>query len=552
MKKWISCLILTLALVVPSFASSFDGNVVTKTDVLSRISDTTVKNQWNKDLKDIYFYNAEYLFKTQMKLTTVLPTLNSSKSITNYTIKVNNKSYECKNQIFYDQAQKKYWIGKALADKIASDNQFIIILNGTTVSVQKGGFTVAIGGVSLTEGKTISLTVGEFSNLTGTMTDSKGKKSNAVFSTALATGKIKVDTKENFSQIYLYNGQYITGNKATGKTEVTFTYLNNDKKTFTLKCFVDVSYNPNLYGNSDFNIKNKAFLVNKIDALVFNPIIPTLDQSSFKLDLPGITEKYPQLGSYLNYGYGRAFYIDKTSGNIKSMSFTGRNVTTISSDEATSLFLYGEWLYYKNANDNGKLYRIHESMTTTVMDNLVKKQKVTDENIIGDYYSFYSGNLIFVDTQKRLMIAKINNNFSGEPLTTQPVQLVQDYVSNYIVSGDYILYTNTSGQLYRTKINQKTPELLSKEAVHSYTLYSDGYVYYLDENNRLCRFENGNKVELLKDYAVSPVSLMNIAGGQIYFYTIGDYNTLYKYDIKSKVLWTLKDGKFVDVAKINQ
>lgn len=550
MKKWITCLIIGLLLMTPAFASSFDGNVVTKADVLGRITDANVKSQWNKDLKDPYYYNAAYLFNTQMKLATTLPPLDSKKSIINYAIKVSGKSYECKNQLFYDQSQNKYWIGKALAEKIAADNNYIIILNGSTVSVQKGGFSVAINGTAVTEGKTIQLTVGEFSKLTGTVTDSKGKKTNAVFTEKLTAGKVSVDTKENFSQIYLYNGQYITGNKATDKTEVTFTYLSSDKKTFTLKCYIAVSYNSNLYGNSDFNIKNKAFLVNKLDALVYNPIMPTLDQSSFKLDLPGITEKYPQLGSYLNYGYGRAFYIDKASGNIKSMSFTGRSVTTVSNDEATSLFLYGEWLYYKNVNDSGKLYRIHESMTTTVMDNLVKKQKVTDENIIGDYYSFYSGNLIFVDSQKRLMISKINDSLSGEPLTNQPVQLVSDYVNNYIVSGDYILYTNTSGHLYRTKINQKVPELLTKEAVHSYTLYSDGFVYFLDANNKLCRFENGNKVELLKEYAVSPVSLINIAGGQIYFYTIGDYNTIYKYDIKTKVLWTLKDGKFIDVAKI--
>lgn len=177
----------------------------------------------------------------------------------------------------------------------------------------------------------------------------------------------------------------------------------------------------------------------------------------------------------------------------------------------------GNWIYYSNTADSGKLYKVK----TDGMDNQpISTDKATYINAVEDtiYYSNYS------DGGK---IYKIKSDGTGR------TKVCDDMASYITISGSTLYYSNHSkgGALYKIDINQEGgsgTKLADDNAAYItvdgntiyYSNYSDGRKIYSVSTDGLCRTEISNEGAMfIQNY-----------NNYLYFSNYSDGGKIYKID----------------------
>lgn len=184
----------------------------------------------------------------------------------------------------------------------------------------------------------------------------------------------------------------------------------------------------------------------------------------------GINSKGNSDGNIINGGYAASqgnyvYYTYKSGYGLYRMKKDGSGIVLLTSDMPRYINVIGEWVYYSNLSDNGKIYKIKTdgSVKLKICDDSAKYINVENSTI---YYSnqSYAGNVyrVNIDGTKRLSICKVN----------------ADYLS---LDNDFLYYSDISklGNIYRIK-NDGTNEFKINYCSSKYVLPCGNYVYYID------------------------------------------------------------------------
>src|SRR5690606_18564397 len=171
---------------------------------------------------------------------------------------------------------------------------------------------------------------------------------------------------------------------------------------------------------------------------------------------------------------------------IDGQRVNGQNTeTVIAHDQASSLTLYNDWLYYINHSDEGRIYRIRTDGTD--------KTKLSDE--AAHHLTVSDGQIYFIKDLKEKK--KSNNKKEKEevreagPILKLSIQggkseqLIEEKAEGLVVANNWLYYLNTADRdsLYRLKTDGSTQEQLVAERTIAFHA-DERWVYYQRNENR--------------------------------------------------------------------
>ena len=252
--------------------------------------------------------------------------------------------------------------------------------------------------------------------------------------------------------------------------------------------------------------------------------------------------------------------------NIPDTSQDVRGNTTWNISNGGHTAQSGEWIYYSNFSDGGKLYKIKVDGTS--------KTKLTDEklfyiNVIGDWIYYQSSSLspeydfgfykIKTDGSQKCKILNeriglmdivgewVYYSIAGESGNhwiykmrldgTENTQILDGkFIYNIYVIGDWIFYSTLDGT-YKIKLDGTEN---TKVLNNSILGVMDDWIYYSDYTNGgfyKIKMDGSNNIKITDGYICSA----NIAGDYIY-YGCGDTSDYYKSEDKWKLYKIKIDG----------
>lgn len=237
-------------------------------------------------------------------------------------------------------------------------------------------------------------------------------------------------------------------------------------------------------------------------------------------------------GKGIYFSYGDTLY---------RMSSNGTGIKAIASDaRASCINVLGNWIYFKNSSDGGKIYKIGTDGKG--------KQKLSDTEaynviVVGDMIYFISNanpykmkvdgsiatklydkfcqslnvtddNLYFQDNYSSGVAVKMKTDGSG-------IQVFESKISNFslfpVSEGDWVYYAhNNDRNIYRIKNDGSGSYKLLEDRTLKLNVYGD-YIYYSNENdsNKFYRSKtDGSGSAKIADFEAKSVS---IVGDWIFF-----------------------------------
>lgn len=187
-----------------------------------------------------------------------------------------------------------------------------------------------------------------------------------------------------------------------------------------------------------------------------------------------------------------------TSGNIANRGFAAGK---------------GDWIYYCNANDNNKLYKINIDDSG--------RQKLADDdslyvNVVGDW-------VYYCNCSQNSNIYKIRTD------GTKRTRLNKDDSDDLNVIGDWIFYTNRSdnGRIYKMRTDGSQKIKLS-DVKATFTNVVGDWIYFCNQN------DNGTIYKMRKDgsgitkIVDDDANTINIADDWVYYSNVKDTFKMYK------------------------
>ncbi len=261
-------------------------------------------------------------------------------------------------------------------------------------------------------------------------------------------------------------------------------------------------------------------------------------------------------GEYLYYAINNSL-INTDQNGIYKISVTPTDsdgstasATKVCSYKAKDLVIYGNYIYFVNASENDKIYKIDKTAVNGTPE-LVVDKKCSDLTIDNGVLYFTTHTLtdssIYKYSISSSLLTKLCQD-NGKYLT-----VIDDYV--YYVNQD-LLTSNLFGKgIYKVSVNgalSGTKIIESEDNSNGYSsLSTDGtYLYYYKLNDkRLYKYNvnNNSEIDLMADFVVdntvTPIGFEKTAihDGEIYFTNPIDNGSLYKYNPTTKQSFKVLD-----------
>jgi uncharacterized protein YjdB len=202
---------------------------------------------------------------------------------------------------------------------------------------------------------------------------------------------------------------------------------------------------------------------------------------------------------------------DSNTRNLYKMRLDGSEVTLLTSDEAVSINVVGDWVYYLS---NKALYRIRTDGTQRTLLNSI--DAVVNPHVVGSTIYYISNGSIYRMSTAGTSRTKISDESS---------------VAKIVVFGNQIFYTkHVPGEdydckgIYRMNLDGSGKATITSDRIEGYRFLLDDNgqtVYYLQYNPEALnkknlysiRIDGSNKKKLGTDY----YTRLNVSGGYIYY-----------------------------------
>jgi hypothetical protein len=192
----------------------------------------------------------------------------------------------------------------------------------------------------------------------------------------------------------------------------------------------------------------------------------------------------------------------------------------------------GEWIYYKNTYDEGKLYRIKNDATdrTKICDD------ISDNiSVIGDwiyYRSISDGNKIYK--------VKIDG--------TSKTNIYPGMARNINVVGQWVFFTSGNNNIYKIKTDGTSSTQINTEASDNLYIIGD-WIYYINQSDRKVykvKTDASVRVRVFQDNTLE----MSVQDDWIYYRNLDDNGAIYKVktDSTNKIKLNYNDSSFLNVS----
>lgn len=210
------------------------------------------------------------------------------------------------------------------------------------------------------------------------------------------------------------------------------------------------------------------------------------------------------LGDYIYISYGSSLF---------KISKDGKSKEVLSDDEASSINVIGDWIYYSNWDDYEKLYRIKTDGTGRQKLNEVSSKYI---NVVGDwiYYSAWSGG---------------NGLYKMRTDGTNREMIFDDSAESVNVVGDWIYYSNKDddGKLYKIHIKGTGRQKLADDVVWFVNVVDD-WIYYSNESDKYSIYKVRTDGTGRKKINNDETGFVNVVGNWIFYENRSDNEKLYK------------------------
>lgn len=227
------------------------------------------------------------------------------------------------------------------------------------------------------------------------------------------------------------------------------------------------------------------------------------------------------VGNIVNWGMvtnqsGWLYYSNRVDYKPYKIRTNGTGKMKLCNDSAEYINVIGDWVYYSNGAEKGKLYRIHTNGTA--------RTKLNDDD--SDFVSIVDGWIYYQNMSDNCSLYKIRMDGSDR------TKLNDSESYNMNVVGDWIYYNQGDlGNLYKIRTDGTECTELSKN-FSACLCVSDNWIYYFDEGSingstsglYKIRIDGTGQTRLGNDFSKS----INVADGWIYYSSYIDGNNLYK------------------------
>lgn len=231
------------------------------------------------------------------------------------------------------------------------------------------------------------------------------------------------------------------------------------------------------------------------------------------------------------------YYCEGSKEKLSKVKLDKSSKTQLSEDSASFINVVGDWIYYRNISDFGKLYKIdiNGNNRSVVSEDSVSYVTVIDNWIY--YRNDSDGKKIYKVREDGKKRSKIS----------------EDAVDELAVVGEYAYYRNESEgyKLYRIKLNGKDRQQLTEDMARNINVIED-YIYYRNDSKEYKLYEiktDGSDRKRISEYSVEG----SLGGNKDYLYFIGaEYMPRSSLGdmVKTKVLYRIsRDGS--DIVKLD-
>jgi hypothetical protein len=221
-------------------------------------------------------------------------------------------------------------------------------------------------------------------------------------------------------------------------------------------------------GNSAGNIINNGFIAKENDWLYYNKRQGTLlygELNKMKTDSSMDT----QLASnedptYINVINGWVYYRNgEDNGRIYKIRIDGTEMTKLTDDSSTNIMVKGDWIYYANQSDGAKLYKIKVDGTERIKLNEDHSSSI---NLIRNWIYYQN-------------VGDRNTPYRVKNDGTERTKLNDTSVYNMIILGYWIYFRNPANEnrIYRMTLDGSNKMRLSDVPSSTFNV-SDGWIYY--------------------------------------------------------------------------
>lgn len=214
------------------------------------------------------------------------------------------------------------------------------------------------------------------------------------------------------------------------------------------------------------------------------------------------------------------YYLDTVLNIFKQNKETGEK-TALSGASGKYLNASGGWLYYINAKEGNKVYRISPDGATN--------EAVSD---MPAFYLFTSGNDVY-------FISQGADNKNDEKASADPSAEPEATPANDSATGKYPLYVVKNGS--------SAPQQISNKDIAAFTIYK-GKIYYIDFSDNYSLYSMSLKGKGSKKIIEGPVYSLEVVDNKIY-YTDGTVPEGSQGDMPKLTLETATlDGKHLETV----
>ena len=293
-------------------------------------------------------------------------------------------------------------------------------------------------------------------------------------------------------------------------------------------------------------------------------------------------------GTYLYYACNNTLFNTDSNGIYKVAISDLENsnsdpvATRLTASKATYLTYVGNYIYFSNSSDSGKLYRVSTSATNATATK-VYDYKVSDI-VAKDNVLYFTRHFTLSNASAGAAIYSINVSGSMTlPLADDDSKITKITMSKgkYLtIIDDYIYFVNTDmvtsnifgDGIYKAPIDgsgwvsdsytllEGSAKVIDGETDEVYALTSiNGYLYYYRANDKhlhcynisseeeldlMSTFVAPEKVETITTYYED----MDIYNGELYYINMNDGGTMWKYNISNKNSYRVSSMQVADLA----
>jgi len=285
------------------------------------------------------------------------------------------------------------------------------------------------------------------------------------------------------------------------------------------------------YGNTNSNRSNAGILAAADGWVYFADSMDGFKLKKKRSDDTELTTLNDSLTKDINIAGDLIYYVAEQDSEIYlfKMKTDGSGKVRISDihiNAMGSVIINEESIFFSNADDEGKLYRMElDGTNPTKMNDLFTFKLAIDQEWI--FYIAYSE-----DTQPGIRKIRLDG--------TEDTSLILEGYPICIPYKGWLYYTNTEGVLYRVKYDGKTTEKISTKAIGSLSIYDD-VLYYSNQYKKglLTNKLDGSQEESFSDDFINDSLGISIDGTWLYFNNSEDNNRTYRIKLDQSKTETL-------------